>query len=127
MRDKKLLVVEDDFQTQEFLRLLLNKYYEIDICKTSNEFYALINKNKYDLIIMDISIKGEKDGLQLTKEIKSNPATSKIPVLCLSAHVFMKDKINALTAGVDLFLQKPVENHVLLDSIEELISKFRSS
>jgi len=56
----KLLITEDDYENQKFLELFLKKYFTIDICDSSESFYALIYNHKYDIILMDISIKGKK-------------------------------------------------------------------
>ena len=70
---------------------------------------------------MDIGIKGDKDGLYLTREIKNSAKYKSIPVLCLSAHVMQQDKKNAYDAGVDAFLEKPVQNETLLRNIWTLL------
>ena len=121
MKKSKILVVEDDFDTQLFLRLFLGKYYEVDICKSDADCYESLRQKWYHLIIMDIAIKGGKDGLQITKELKNDDQYKDIPILCLSAHVLDKDKRSAYEAGVDIFLEKPVRNDNLLNTINKLI------
>lgn len=117
----KILIVDDDFDTLMFLNLFLGKKFDVETCRTDEEFYKIINKWCYDLIIMDIAIKGKKDGLQITKELKNSAEYRSIPVLCISAHVMEKDKENALNAGVDKFLPKPVSNQLLMETINEMI------
>lgn len=117
----RILIVEDDFDTQIFLRLFLSKHFEVDICRSDEGFYSKIKEIKFDLIIMDIGIKGDKDGLYLTREIKNSAKYKSIPVLCLSAHVMQQDKKNAYDAGVDAFLEKPVQNETLLRNIWTLL------
>ena len=124
MLKEKILVVEDDVDTQKFLQLFLRKYYEIDICWTEDSFYELLSLNPYKLIIMDISIKGRKDGLQLTNELKNSKSYSHIPIICLSANVLYSDVQNAYDAGADVFLSKPVSNELLLRTISETLKKF---
>ena len=126
MGKEKLLIVEDDIDTQKFLKLLLQKYYELDICWSDNSFYELLTKNSYDLIIMDISIKGRKDGLQLTHEIKNSQLYNHIPVICLSANVLSQDIQNAYDVGVDIFLSKPVSNEILFRTITDILNKHRA-
>lgn len=117
----KLLITEDDYENQKFLEIFLKKYFTIDICDSSESFYALINNNKYDIILMDISIKGKKDGLELTRELKNDPNYSNIPVICYTAHAFNKDRLNALEAGCDAYLSKPSDIHTLLNSLFDLL------
>lgn len=117
----KLLITEDDFENQKFLRLFLKRYFIVDVCDSSESFYNLMGREKYDIILMDISIRGDKNGLDLTREMKSNPEYSEIPVVCYTAHAFNKDRINALDAGCDVYLSKPSDIHTLLNTLFDLL------
>ena len=118
-RKPKLLVTEDDFENQKFLEMFLRRNFEVEICDSEQSFYEHLNKKKFDVILMDISLRGNKNGLELTKELRKMPGYEKIPIVCLSAHAFKKDRDNALNAGVDVFLTKPVENKILLSTLME--------
>lgn len=113
----RLLVVEDDYENQKFLEIFLKRKFDLNICDSADTFYALINQYEFDIILMDISLRGKKDGLQLTKELREKDKYKNIPIVALSAHAFQKDKENAYQAGVDAFLTKPVQNEVLLDTL----------
>ncbi len=117
MENIKILIVEDDYDTQMFYKLFLGKLYDIEFCRTDIAFYEMIYKNKFNLIIMDIAIKGQKDGLDLTRELRSMQNYKNVPIICLSAHVLQQDKENAYLAGIDIFLEKPVANELLLTTI----------
>lgn len=118
-----LLIVEDDFENQKFLQFFLRKYFRIEVCDSAETFYQKMKEHKFDIILMDISLRGKKDGLQITKEIRKSSEYSDIPIVGLSAHAFQKDKDNAYDAGVDLFITKPVQNDVLLDSLYNTLSQ----
>ena len=119
----RILITEDDFENQKFLTLFLKRKFEVEICDSDNSFYEQINNKKFDIILMDISLKGKKSGLELTQEIRKNPQLQNIPIVCLTAHAFKKDKENALNAGVDIFLTKPVENEVLMNTLLEILNR----
>ncbi len=121
MKKSKILIVEDDYDTQLFLNLFLGKYYEVDICNSDTECYSFLEQKEYHLIIMDIALNGIKDGLQITRELKTSEQYRTIPILCLSAHVLDNDKRNAYEAGIDIFLEKPVKNDNLLLTINQMI------
>jgi CheY-like chemotaxis protein len=114
----KILITEDDFDNQRFLTIFLGKKYDLIICDSDKTFFPTLEKHHPEVIIMDISLKGSKDGLQITRELKANEKYKNIPVICLTAHAFQRDKENAEDAGVDMFLAKPVENEILLNAIE---------
>lgn len=113
----RLLVVEDDYENQKFLQIFLKRKFDLEICDSSDTFYEKLKQNEFNIILMDISLRGKKDGLQLTKEIREMDNYKHLPVVGLSAHAFQRDKDNAYNAGVDVFLTKPVQNDVLMDTL----------
>lgn len=118
-----LLIVEDDFENQKFLQFFLRRYFNTEVCDSAETFYQKMKEHKFDIILMDISLKGKKDGLKITKELRNSVEYSNIPIVALSAHAFQKDKDNAYEAGVDLFITKPVPNEILLDSLFSTLSQ----
>lgn len=113
----RLLVVEDDLENQKFLRIFLKRSFELEVCDSAESFYERLNENKYDIILMDISLRGAKDGLQLTKELRSQEKYKNIPIVGLSAHAFQKDRDNAYQAGIDIFITKPAQGNFLLENL----------
>lgn len=119
----RLLIVEDDYENQKFLQLFLKRKFELQVCDSSETFYEKLDGDNFDIILMDISLRGKKDGLQLTSEIRENEKYKHLPIVGLSAHAFQRDKDNAYKAGVDVFLTKPVQNDVLLDTLLSTLNK----
>ena len=113
----RLLVVEDDEDSQKFLNLFLKRKFEIEMCNSEETFYEKLKSSKFDLILMDVSLRGEKDGLQLTREIKQDDDYKDIPVIALTAHAYQRDRAEAYKAGVNYFLTKPVKNEMLLETL----------
>lgn len=120
---KRMLVVEDDYLSQRVFQRLFKKDFNVDFCDSSDEYYKNFSNEKYDIIIMDVSLKGKKSGLDLIHEIKSIQDKRNTPIICLTAHAFAKDRTNAIESGADLFLAKPVMNEILLDAVKLLINK----
>ena len=118
-----LLVVEDDYENQKFLQIFLKRKFNLEICDSSETFYEKLKEMKFDIILMDISLRGKKDGLQLTREIREKPGYENLPIVGLSAHAFQRDKDNAYNAGVDVFLTKPVQNDVLMDTLVKTLEQ----
>ena len=113
----RLLIVEDDLENQKFLKIFLRKKFDIDICDSADTFYEKLEKHNFDIILMDISLRGPKDGLELTKEIRNNKKYKNIPIVGLSAHAYQKDRDNAYRAGIDIFITKPVQGELLTKSL----------
>ncbi|GAB4132094.1 MAG: hypothetical protein Fur0015_05770 [Ignavibacteriales bacterium] len=123
----KLLIVEDDLENQKFLNIFLKRTFEIDICDSADTFYEKINETDFDIILMDISLRGNKDGLEITRELrKRDDRLKNIPIIGLSAHAFQRDKDNAYKAGIDAFLTKPVQNDILLNTIMQVYKEKNS-
>jgi len=118
-----ILVVEDDFENQKFLKLFLKRYFDVKVCDNDEDFYKIIENERVDIILMDISLKGKKDGFQLTKELKASKKLKHIPIVGLSAHALRKDRDNAAISGIDIFLTKPIDANVLLNTLLETIQK----
>jgi len=112
-----LLVVEDDYEISRFIQIFMSKHFEIRICDSSDTLYERLEHDKFDVILMDIALSGEKDGLELTRELRQMDEYRETPIIAMSAHVFEKDKENAFNAGIDLFLAKPVPNEKLRETL----------
>jgi two-component system sensor histidine kinase BarA len=117
----KILITEDDYENQKFLEMFLGRKFEVEICDSEQSFYEQLSRQHFDIILMDISLRGNKNGLELTRELRKKNDYEKVPVVCLTAHAFKKDMDNALDAGVDIFLTKPVENYVLMQTLVDAL------
>jgi CheY-like chemotaxis protein len=120
-----LLLIEDDVDNQQFFRTLLQKVFNIDICDSSESFYELLAEKFYDIFLVDISIKGTKNGLILISELRQSPEYKNAAIICLTAHAFDRDREAALKAGADLYFSKPVPNQTLIDGLLE-VYKFKN-
>ncbi|MDZ7766950.1 MAG: response regulator [Melioribacteraceae bacterium] len=120
---KKMLVVEDDVLSRDVLDRIFKSEYQIDYCFSGETFRQFIADNVYDVIIMDIALQGKENGLDLTRELKSDPVHSKTPIVCLTALAFKRDKEAAMRAGVDTFIVKPVANNVLRERVAEMVKE----
>lgn len=121
----KLLIAEGDADNRKFLNIFLSRFFIVSLCDSAETFYSLLQKNDYDLIIMDIAIRGKKNGLELTRELRSNPKYSNIPILCYTGYAFNQDRINALNAGCDMYLSKPTDIRILLNTLFDLLKRKR--
>ena len=110
-----VLLVEDDEINQMTIKRFIGNKYATVITDSSDEVFVILKKQKVDIILMDISIRGKNNGLELTKELKASKEFSHIPVIAVTAHAFEKDKQNALEAGCDNYLAKPFSKVSLLD------------
>lgn len=118
-KDKLVLLVEDDVMNQATIKRIIKNRYELLIADSSDSAMEILRENSVDLILMDISIVGSKNGLELTSELKDDDRYSGIPIIAVTAHAFEVDRLNALEAGCDDYLAKPF-------SLEELLERIRA-
>lgn len=118
-----VLLVEDDLLNQFTIKRFIEKKHTAIVADSSEKALEILNNGKVDLILMDISIRGSKNGLELTRELKASKEFSHIPVIAITAHAFESDKQKALEAGCDSFLPKPFSKDLLLSTINALSKK----
>lgn len=118
----KLLVLEDDQENQLFIKVLLKKVFEIDLVDNYDAAISRIRDSKYDLFIVDISLRGRMNGLDFVRELRKTETYKHAPVACLTAHNYPKDRENAYAAGVDLFLVKPIHPQYLRETIMSMVA-----
>ncbi len=118
----KILYVEDNDDNVFMLKPRLErKGYTVIIAVDGEAGIALAQREKPDLILMDLELPGI-DGWEATRQLKNLPETSSIPVIAVSAHAMSGDRERALAAGCDEFEAKPVALPALLKKIRTLLS-----
>ena len=114
-----ILVVEDDELNKNVMHRILKNTYKSLYAASAEDVYNLLELNKVDLILMDISIQGKKNGLELTTELKATKEYAHIPVIAVTAHAYTGDRRSALQAGCNGYVVKPYSKEFLLDTIAE--------
>ncbi|RUT72410.1 response regulator [Flavobacterium cupreum] len=116
-----VLIVEDNPELRNYLKQELSKIYKVITAENGQKGYELAVQKLPDLIITDV-IMPVMDGLQLCKNIKGDLKTSHIPLLMLSAKAMVKDRLEGIDSGADMYLSKPFELDILKSSLAQLIT-----
>jgi CheY-like chemotaxis protein len=117
----KILLVEDNELNRDMLsRRLTKRGYEISVAIDGVDGVEKARSSRPDLVLMDMSLP-LKDGWEATSDLKSDPSTSHIPIIGLSAHAMDGDRDKAMRAGCNDYDTKPVELERLLGKIEALL------
>lgn len=116
-----VLVVEDNPELRNYLKEELSKSYKVITAENGKKGYELAVQKLPDLIITDV-IMPVMDGLQLCRNIKGDLKTSHIPLLMLSAKAMVKDQLEGIDSGADMYLSKPFELDILKSSLAQLIT-----
>jgi putative two-component system response regulator len=116
-----LLIADDDVQAVNILeQILLVQGYDVIKTFDGQQARDLIFDKKPDLVILD-NFMPNVTGIQITREMKSNPETRLIPVVMLTGYTETPEKIESLEAGVDDFLHKPFKTLELTTRLKSLL------
>ena len=119
---KKILIVEDVELNVDLLVQLLEDDYELITAGDGAAGVALAEGEQPDLILMDMSLP-VIDGWEAARRIKSNPDLAHIPIVGLSAHAMSGDVEKALAAGCDDYLTKPLNETLLFEKLDRLLTE----
>ncbi|HFB53458.1 MAG TPA: response regulator transcription factor [Sulfurimonas autotrophica] len=110
-----ILLMEDDPVLSDILLDFLRESYKVDYAFNSEEVYALLEKNTYDLFIFDINVTGQ-NGLDLLEELRS--FSDNTPAIFITAYRDTKHLQKAFDAGAHDYIKKPFELEELAVRIE---------
>ena len=118
----KILVVEDDAKIASFLKKgLEEEYFSITLCDNGDDAIYLAEMGTFDVIILDIMIKGSLQGDQVCQKLREKKITT--PIIMLSAKSTISDKVSLLNVGADDYLTKPFSFEELLARIHVQLRK----
>ena len=106
---KSILVVEDDEQSQKYMRILLSREYEVYIAATGQKAMEVLDEHPVDLILMDLSLRDGEDGLLITRRLRQDSRFKETPIVALTAHAFPEDRKRSLEAGCSDYVSKPFQ------------------
>ena len=116
-----ILLVEDNEANRDMLsRRLERAGYRVVLAVDGPRGIAAARTVAPDLVLMDMSLP-EIDGWEASRQLKQDPATSRIPIIALTAHAMHSDRDKALQAGCDDYDTKPVEFTRLLAKVQALL------
>ena len=125
--DLNLLLVEDNYLNQVLAKKILSDWkMKVEIAENGLVAIDKIEKNEYDLVLMDIQLP-EMDGYEATKHIrkKMNRSKSNIPIIAMTAHAISGEAEKCLAAGMDDYISKPFEPKDLYNKIATALTKKR--
>jgi|TARA_R100000049_G_C1923436_1_gene68264 two-component system, OmpR family, copper resistance phosphate regulon response regulator CusR len=119
-KQMRILVVEDEFKTADYLRKGLSESgYLVEVAVNGLDGQHLIQESEFDLIILDVMLPGI-DGWQLLQIVRRKAQT---PVLFLTARDAVEDRVKGLELGADDYLVKPFSYAELLARVRTLLRR----
>jgi signal transduction histidine kinase/DNA-binding response OmpR family regulator len=119
-----ILLVEDNADMRDYVRRLLATRYDVQVAEDGEAALAAIEKHPPDLVLSDIMMP-RLDGLGLLTRLRSNPNTSTLPIILLSARAGEESRIEGLQTGADDYLIKPFTARELLARVSARLDTAR--
>ena len=121
---KQIVIIDDDEKLGHLLTQYLERYdMEVHIALSPTKGFEQIKKVKPNLLILDVMLP-EKDGFEICKEIRAKSSIyGQLPILMLTAHAEVTDRIVGLELGADDYLPKPFEPRELVARIQNILRR----
>jgi DNA-binding response OmpR family regulator len=121
---KKILVVDDEKDIVEMIAFHLQRNgYDVRTAHNGNDALDLAEREAPDLILLDLMMPGV-DGTEVTRRLKADPRTAKIPLVMLTAKSEETDVVVGLTLGADDYVTKPFSMKILLARLTTVLRRF---
>ncbi|RLE21203.1 MAG: DNA-binding response regulator [Acidobacteria bacterium] len=125
MTQERLLLIEDDADLVQSLRLALRREnYSIDHALSGLEGLTKVVEEPPDLLLLDLNLP-DMDGLSICREIRGNAATRDLPIIMLTARAQEHDRVLGLDLGADDYIVKPFSVRELKSRIQALLRRRR--
>jgi CheY-like chemotaxis protein len=122
INNAKILMVEDDELNIKMVSSFLRDKYTIDSARSGEEALKKSLDYCYDVFLMDIGLKKEMTGLDVTKKLRKMPEYKDTPIIALTAYALSGDREKILSAGCSHYLSKPFSKNQLLKILEGIFS-----
>ena len=127
MAGERILFVDDEEQIRKLLSTWLARHgYEVTVAKDGWEALKAVRTKAPDLVITDVNMPN-MNGLELTRRLRADHRTARIPVIMLSARKQADDVLTGYAEGADEYIPKPVEMAVLAAKVEVLLRRFATT
>jgi len=117
----RVLIVEDNEPNCELMEIYLRTYCDSDSVFSGKQAVKHAFINQYDLILMDINLGPDMDGIQATKEIRSLENYKSIPIIAVTGFSTNEEKTKILSSGIDQLLSKPFTREELLKIVRSVV------
>lgn len=118
---KTIFVIDDNVSVLALAEEALEKHYLVITLTSAESMFAIIDKVKPDLILLDM-VMTNMDGIKTLKQLKSNPKLADIPVIFMSGLIDLDTEVQAIELGVTDFIAKPFSEALLKHRLKNYLS-----
>jgi PleD family two-component response regulator len=123
MSEGRMLIVEDDFDISNMLRIYFQSHgYEVAVAQRGEDALEVCRKQLPHIIVLDIMLP-DMDGYDVCRELRNNLRTSHVPIIFLTQKDERSDKIHGLELGADDYITKPFDLEELKLRVKSAISR----
>ena len=119
----KILLVDDHADIRRLMRVTLGKTFQIIEAEDGVSAFKLAKQEQPDLIVLDVMMPGEMDGLQVLDAVRADPDLRKTRVIMVTARGQVRDTEVGMRRGADAYFVKPFSPLQLTACIQETLSK----
>jgi two-component system phosphate regulon response regulator PhoB len=125
MARERILLIEDEPDIAEVLQYNLEKEgFQVDLARRGDTGLEMVRKEQPDLILLDLMLPGV-DGLEVTRLLKRDPATTHLPIVMLTARGEEVDRIVGLELGADDYISKPFSPRELILRVKAVLRRLQ--
>jgi CheY-like chemotaxis protein len=118
---ESILVVDDSADNRELTQILLEfDGFEVRMAEDATQALSLLKSYRPSLILMDVQLPG-MDGLELTRRLRQDTSLQGVPIVALSAYAMAAEKANALAAGCDGYITKPINTRTFASTVRQYL------
>lgn len=115
------LIVDDNAINLDLVAFILEiDGFEVAAARDAQEFDEVLARRRPDIVLMDVQLPG-MDGLTLTRRLKADPLTARIPVIAVTAYAMKGDEARMRDAGCDGYLSKPIDTANFAQQVRQLL------
>ena len=118
----KLLVVEDNKETQLIIKVALRENYDLLTVGNVDDALTSLSKNEFDLVLLDLNLGGSEEGRIVLSEIRDKKQDHRLPVLIVTAYDLQPESEKFYREKSNGIITKPFEKKVLLESVNKILS-----
>ncbi|MCK9209904.1 MAG: PAS domain S-box protein [Ignavibacteriaceae bacterium] len=111
------LCVEDDFANRNIIKFFLKNICTVEMAEDAEAALQLTAEKKYDLVLMDINLGGEMNGMEVVQEILKIPQYVNTPLIAVTAYATERDKADFLKGGCTHYISKPFQQQEIIDLV----------
>jgi DNA-binding response OmpR family regulator len=119
----KVLLVDDHPDIRRLVRITLGKSFEVLEAEDGTTALEIVRRQKPDLVVLDVMMPGEMDGLQVLDAIKADAGLANIRVIMVTARGQAQDYVYGMQRGADAYFIKPFSPLQLVASIKEILAR----